>query len=97
MNWSFFNAEKMAKLPKWAQDVIKRLETENAPMVDRVRVAERTADVAQRKAARLSEANEALLEIIRSAGKGGFPGADEVILTLEGYSIFRDGTVPEPE
>ncbi len=88
---TFIDRDKVAKLPVWAQELIRRLELANEPLIEQAVKYRREATTASERAKRLSESNEALMEILRAAGRGGSDWADMVVRTLEGYSIFRDG------
>lgn len=82
--------ERIARLPTWARDLIKRLETANEPMANECIQLRRKNSTAQERAKSLSESNEALLELLRCAGRGGSEWAATVVKTLEGYEIFQN-------
>lgn len=81
--------DRIAKLPVWARDMIKRLERANEPMIEEIVRLRRRNEVAEDKARNLSGANEALMEILRCAGRGGSDWAAAVVSVLEGYEIFK--------
>ena len=62
---------KIAKLPVWARDLIKRLEFFNEPMMEEtVRLRKENA-VLKEQSRRVKESNEAMTEIFRRAAEGG--------------------------
>jgi hypothetical protein len=81
--------DKIEKLPMWARRLILQLESANEPMVDEVARSRRELGTLQDKVRRLSESNEALLELLRCAGRGGSDYATTVVNILEGYEIYR--------
>jgi hypothetical protein len=81
--------EKIKKLPVWAERLILRLASFNEPMADEVVRARRELGTLQEKVRRLSESNEALLELLRCAGRGGSDYAATVVKVLEGYEIYK--------
>lgn len=81
--------EKIARLPAWARDHIKRLEIRSEPAIEEAARARQALSKAEEKARRLSDSNEALMEILRCAGRGGNAWAAEVVSILENYEIFR--------
>lgn len=81
--------EKIAKLPVWARDLIKRLEIANEPLLDEVVKLRRENMTLAEKTRRLKDSNEALLEILAAAGRGGNKWAETIVSILEGYEIFR--------
>lgn len=89
MRISETDREKIAKLPVWARDLIKRLEYANEPMVEEVVKSRRELAQLQAKVRSLSDANAALMEILRCAGRGGSDWAKIVVDTLDGYEIYR--------
>lgn len=83
--------EKIAKLPTWVRNLIKRLEYGIAPMVDELARNHKARYESVDKAKRLEETNLALMELIRKAGQAGLNWAKTTVDVLEGYEIFRDG------
>lgn len=94
--------EKIARLPTWAREHIKRLETRSELAIEEAARARQALVKAETRVTRLSEANEAMMELLRSAGKGGLDWAWETVKVLEGYEIFqstntgRTIAVPKP-
>jgi hypothetical protein len=92
--------EKIARLPVWVRAIIERLEHANGPMLNEyVRLRHDNAKM-QERARRLTDANDALIELIKCAGsvagaKHIHDWAATVIGTLEGYEIFKSETVSE--
>ncbi len=93
--------EKVARLPAWAREYIKALELKPEALVNEAVKLRRDNAVLTERAKRLSESNEALMEILRYAGKAGMAHrvsdwAATVVATLEGYEIFREVTSEQP-
>lgn len=82
--------EKIKKLPLWARERIKELEIYSRPITEELRRAHNETEKAKKRAQLLSESNEALLEILRYAGRGGSDWAAQVVSVLEGYEIYRE-------
>lgn len=81
--------DKVARLPAWARNLIKRLETANEPMVEEVVKLRREAERSKEIANRYRDANHALMELLSKAGFAGLDWARAVVDTLNGYEIFR--------
>jgi hypothetical protein len=81
--------EKIARLPAWARAHIRHLEIRSEPAVEAAVIARRELEVAKKRLREVQSSNEALLEIIRCAGKGGLDWAKVVIDTLDSYEIYR--------
>ena len=89
--------ERIARLPVWAQDHIKRLHRDRQLAIEECAKLRRELGPVALKAQRMYESNEALLEILRCAGRGGSDLAKQISDTLSGYSIFQNGKYPEDE
>lgn len=89
-------ADKIARLPAWAREHIKRLEIRSEPLVEEAARARRELEEERARARRLSESNEALLELLRSAGRGSNDWAKTVVSVLESYEIFQSNNHSEP-
>lgn len=83
--------EKIARLPLWAREYIKRPQIANEPMVDECVKLRREMTVLKARAQRIDNANGALMELLGKAGQSGLNWAAVVVSTLEGYEIYRDG------
>lgn len=81
--------EKVAKLPVWAQELIKCLETANGPLLAEAARYRKEAEFAKTRMNNYASANQALMEILQCAKKGGSDFASQVVSVLEGYEIFR--------
>lgn len=81
--------EKIAKLPAWVREHIKHLQLRSEPLVEEAVKAGKEAKQQRERARRLSDSNEALMEILRCAGRGGSDWAATVVSVLDGYEIFR--------
>ena len=82
--------DRVDRLPVWARELIHRLEIANEPAIREAARARSDMVAAKEKAKRLSESNEALLEILRCAGRGGSDWAAAVVSTLEDYEIYQN-------
>ncbi len=83
--------ERIARLPAWVRELIQRLEHAKEPLIDEIVRRRREASSLNDKCRRLSESLEAVMEILRAAGRGGSDYARTVVGVLEGYEIFRSG------
>lgn len=84
--------QKIAKLPSWAREHITQLERRSAPAVEEARRQRNEAERAKDAFRNVKNSNEALLEILRCAGKGGSDWAATVVKVLEGYEIYQPNT-----
>ncbi len=87
--------EKIARLPVWAREYIKRLQIAKEPLVEECVKARRDKEVFERQAKKYSAANEALIQLLRCAAKGGSDWARVVVSTLEDYEIYKSGEEPK--
>lgn len=81
--------DKIARLPAWAREHIKMLETRSQPLVEEAARCRQAFQKEKERATRLHDANSALLEILNSASRGGSEIATTIVKVLEGYEIFR--------
>jgi hypothetical protein len=68
---SDIDREKIAKLPTWARNLIGRLELAGEPMLAECVKLRREHAVLAERAKSVPAANEALMEILRCASRGG--------------------------
>lgn len=85
--------ERIARLPSWARDLIKRLEYANEPMLDECAKLRRENEQLAKRTRKLNDAKSALVELLSCAGQGGSDWAATVVRTLEEYEIFQKPTV----
>ena len=81
--------DRINKLPAWARDIIKRLKSAPDVMAEEIARYRRENANLQERAKRVSEANEAIINILQCAGRGGNDFAAAVVSVLEGYEIFQ--------
>ncbi len=81
--------DKIARLPTWVREHIKRLEVAAEPAIEEVVRSRRKIKDLEERCRRLSEQVEAMTEMFRSAAIGGNDGAKVVVSILEGYEIFQ--------
>lgn len=81
--------EKVAKLPTWARELIKRLEYASQPAIEEAAKCRKKAEAAEALSKRLYDANNALMELLSNAGKAGLDWAAVTVSVLESYEIFR--------
>jgi len=82
--------DRIPKLPVWAKDLIKQLEHLNEPTIKECNRLRKEIERLKDSERRIKGSNEALMEILRDAGKGGNDWARIVVSILEGYEIFKN-------
>ena len=87
--------QKIARLPTWARDHIRRLEIRSEPAIEEAARARKALEAAQKTAIHYREANAALMELLGKAGTAGLDWAATVVSVLEGYEIFRSPELAE--
>ncbi len=80
--------EKIARLPAWARDEIKRLKALPSVLADEAASLRRKVTSLEERSSRQREMIEAMSEMFRSAAVGGNEGAKTVVSILEGYELF---------
>ena len=80
--------QKIASLPRWAIYLIDRLERTAALLSDAAAKSKKAAEYQRERASSLSTANEALIELLRMAGKSGLDWAKVTADVLASYEIF---------
>lgn len=80
--------DKLARLPKWVGELVKRLESLPGALADEAANLRRKLAAAEERNKRLEERMEAMTELFRCAALGGSEGAKTVVKVLEGYGIF---------
>jgi hypothetical protein len=78
-------------LPRWTQDIIKRLETATEPLVEEVAKARMEVTRLRKQCQQYKDAKDALMELLGCAGRNDIDWAAKVVETLEGYAIFKEG------
>ena len=80
--------QKVARLPTWARDHIRRLEIRSELAIEEATKARKAYTLATERADRYRDANAALMELLGKAGQSGLDWAATVVSVLEGYEIF---------
>jgi hypothetical protein len=87
--------DKVAKLPTWARELIRRLEIANEPAVNEIVMLRQKNNQLAEQMRRVSTANEAMRELFRCASVGGSDYAKAVVDVLDGYEIFPERATTE--
>lgn len=81
--------EKVARLPAWARQHIRQLETRSEPAIEEAARARKALAEREKVVKRLQDANSALIELLSYAGRAGLDWAAKVADVLDGYEIFK--------
>ena len=88
--------DKIAKLPAWAREIIKRLEITSEPQLEElVRLRKENSRLSDHIKC-LRERCEAMTELFNRASIGGSYYAAAIIEVLEGYEIMPPTTPDKP-
>lgn len=80
--------DRIARLPAWVRHHIRFLEQRSESAVGEAARCRQKLDQERERCRRLSEQNEAMVEIFRRAATGGSDVAKTVVGVLEGYDFF---------
>ena len=80
--------ERIARLPAWAREHIKRLHGLPQALADEAANLRRKVTSLEERNRKLSDQVEAMTEMFRYAALGGSKAAKTIVSTLEGYEIF---------
>jgi uncharacterized coiled-coil DUF342 family protein len=83
-------AERVAKLPAWAREHVKYLETRSAPLVEEVARMRRKVDELNATVRRKNDQIDAMVEMFKCAAKGGNEVAAAVQRIVEDFLRVGD-------